>query len=59
MTEQLLTRADLAKLFHCSLSTILRFEKQGKLKPVRLGEASIRYRRQDIEQFLTAGCGRQ
>lgn len=57
MTEQLLTRTDLAKLFHCSRSTILRFEKQGKLHPVRLGEHTLRYRREDVEQFLTPGCG--
>jgi excisionase family DNA binding protein len=52
MTEKLLSRQELAEHFGCSVATIRRWERVGKLKAVRLGACTVRYRRADVEQFL-------
>jgi excisionase family DNA binding protein len=54
MTEKFLTRRELADGFACSISTIRRWEKAGKLKALRLGAGTTRYREVDVEQFLAA-----
>lgn len=52
MPEKLVTRPQLAEQFAVSIPTIRRWEKQGKLIPVRLGAGSVRYRLAQVEQFL-------
>jgi excisionase family DNA binding protein len=52
ITEELLTRADLMKLFQVSQPTIIRLEASGKLQAIRLGAGSVRYRKSDIERFI-------
>jgi excisionase family DNA binding protein len=52
VTEQLMTRKDVAKLFQVSPLTIIRLETAGKLPAVKLGAGSIRYRRIDVERFI-------
>ena len=52
MTEQLVTRKELAAAFACTVATIRRWEKQGKLKPVRLGAGTVRYKRAGVAAFL-------
>jgi hypothetical protein len=39
ITDELLTRADLMKLFKVSQPTVLRLEAAGKLQPIRVGSA--------------------
>lgn len=46
--DQLITRADLALRWHCSIETIKRREKSGLLKAIRFSERFVRYRLSDI-----------
>lgn len=52
ITDELLTRADLMKLFKVSQPTVLRLEAAGKLQPIRIG-SRVRFKRADVEAFLT------
>ncbi len=52
MTEKFVTRKELADAFTCTVATIRRWEKLGRLKPVRLGASTVRYARTDVEKFL-------
>ena len=52
-TEALLNRKQTAALFGVSTQTIIRLENAGKLPVVRIGAASVRYRRSDVEKFIT------
>jgi excisionase family DNA binding protein len=52
ITEEFLTRKDVAKLFQVSTLTVIRLEAAGKLPAVRLGAGTVRYRRSDIERFI-------
>ena len=54
ITDELLTRADLQKLFKVSQPTIIRLEASGKLPAIRIGAGTVRYRRADIEAFLNS-----
>lgn len=56
MTHTLITRKELADAFLCSIATIRRWERAGKLKPIRLGACTVRFNRADVEQFLTAAA---
>lgn len=58
MTENLVTRQELAEQFKVTVPTIRRWEKQGKLLPVRLSAGVVRYRLSQVEQFL-AEAGKQ
>ena len=53
ITEELMTRGDVAKLFKVSRLTVIRMEKAGKLPALRIGAGSVRYRKADVEAFLT------
>jgi excisionase family DNA binding protein len=52
ITEEFLTRKDVAKLFQVSTLTVIRLEAAGKLPAVRLGAGTVRYRKSDIERFI-------
>ncbi|MGD1076780.1 MAG: helix-turn-helix domain-containing protein [Candidatus Sulfotelmatobacter sp.] len=52
ITDELLTRADLMKLFKVSQPAILRLEAAGKLQPIRIG-SRVRFKRADVEVFLS------
>jgi predicted site-specific integrase-resolvase len=52
MTSELATRKELAERFKVSITTIRRWQKQGKLLPVRLSAGVVRYRVSQVEQFL-------
>lgn len=54
ITDQLLTRKQVAALFQVSTLTIIRLEDAGKLNPVRLGAGSIRHKRSDVEAYIAA-----
>ncbi len=47
-TGGLLSREDVAKRFSCSVETIKRLEKRGKLPRIQLGERAVRYRMVDV-----------
>jgi excisionase family DNA binding protein len=51
--SELLTRKDVSKLLHVSLMTVIRWESDGKLKPVRLSAGSVRYRAEDVQQLIS------
>lgn len=53
VTEQLLTRKQIAALFQVSPLTVIRLEQAGKLPAIRLGAGSVRYRKSDVERFVT------
>lgn len=52
MTDKLLTREQVAEIFVCTIPTIRRWEKAGKLHPLKLGATTIRFRPEDVESFL-------
>jgi excisionase family DNA binding protein len=51
--DELLTRADVARICKVSPLTIIRLEQAGKLEVLRLGAGSVRIRRSSLEKFLT------
>jgi len=52
ITNELMTRAQVAQLFQVTPHTVLRLENAGKLPALRLGAGSVRYRRTDVEKFI-------
>lgn len=49
--KELLTTSDIITLFQTCRSTIYNWEKQGKLKPYKVGRRKF-YRREDIASLL-------
>ena len=52
VADELLTRKDLAQIFKVSQQTVVRWEQVGRFPALRLG-SRVRYRRQDVEAFIT------
>ncbi len=52
VTNELMTRKQVAKLLSVSTQSVIRWEIAGKLPVVRLGAASVRYKRSDVEQLI-------
>lgn len=52
ITDELLTRQDVARLFKVSPLTVIRLEAAGKLPAVRIGAGSVRYRKSDVEKLI-------
>lgn len=52
ITDELLTRADVARLFKVSPLTVIRLEAAGKLPALRIGAGSVRYLRSDVARFI-------
>ena len=50
--KEILTRKEIMKLFGISLSTVIRWEKRGILKPIKVTPRKIVYKRDDIENLL-------
>lgn len=51
----LLDAAELAALLRCSIRHVRKLHAEGALpRPIHLGKKLIRYRRSDIERWLTA-----
>lgn len=50
------TRKQIAELFQITIPTVLRWEKAGRLRAVRLGTGSVRYRISDVEAFIANGA---
>ena len=59
--DLLVTRSQLAKLFNCSVMTVIRLEQAGKLHPVRLNPGSensrVHYRTSEIHALVQGGDG--
>lgn len=49
--EEYLTRAEVAEVFKCDLSTVHNWCKKGKLKPYGLGNR-VYFKRHEVEQVL-------
>ena len=54
---QLLTKQDLTKLFNVSLATVNRILKRGEIKPVKVGLSLVRFRKEDVEAYLSSCTG--
>ena len=52
----LLTRREACDLLRISLSTLERWERNGRLIPVRLSPGVVRYKRTDIQRLLEEGA---
>ena len=50
----LLTRKQLQDLLHVSEATIIRLEKKGDLKPIKLAHKKVLYDLRDVEAMLNA-----
>jgi len=50
--KEILTRKEIMELFGISLSTVIRWEKQGILRPIKLSPRKVVYKKEDIEQLL-------
>lgn len=50
--KEFLSRKDIMELFNISRSTVIRMERRGELKPIRLTPRKVVYRREDIEKLL-------
>ena len=50
--NEFMTRRQIAQLFQISMPTVMRWEKSGRLQPVKLGQGSIRHRRSDVGAFV-------
>lgn len=53
--QTLLTRREACDLLKISLSTLERWERDGRLVPLRMSPAVIRYRRSDITRLIEDG----
>ncbi|MEM0353760.1 MAG: helix-turn-helix domain-containing protein [Archaeoglobaceae archaeon] len=51
---ELLTRKEVMKLLKISKNTLLRYEKHGILKPIRVSERKVLYDANDIYALLEA-----
>jgi excisionase family DNA binding protein len=51
--DELLTRREAATLLKVHTETIKRWQKNGRLPALVLGPTTVRYRRADIERFLS------
>jgi hypothetical protein len=56
-SEVLLTRAEVARRWKCSSTTVRRWEKKG-LNPIARGKKWRRYRLSDVERFEAEGSTR-
>jgi excisionase family DNA binding protein len=52
ITDELLTRKQVAAIFQVSPLTVIRLENDGKLPAIRLGAGSVRYHKSDVENFI-------
>jgi len=52
VSDALLTRKDLVQIFKVTPQTIIRWEHAGMFPALHLG-SRVRYRRQDVEAFIT------
>ena len=52
ISDALLTRKELAQIFKVTPQTIVRWEHAGMFPALHLG-SRVRYRRQDVEAFIT------
>lgn len=50
--EPLMTREELCKLLRCSVPTLKRMERLGRLRAIRLGNCTVRYTREDVESLI-------
>lgn len=50
--DRWLKRPEVAQRYRCSVRTVIRLDKQGGPKPVRIGPRMIRYRESEVEQYL-------
>jgi excisionase family DNA binding protein len=52
--SEFMNRKQVADLFGMSVASVRRLEKSGALPVVKIGPHSLRFRRSDIESFVTA-----
>jgi DNA-binding transcriptional MerR regulator len=59
LSEQLLSRSQLAKRFSVCTETIKRWEKRGQLSPIRFNQRVVRYRLSDVVRIEQQAQGGQ
>jgi excisionase family DNA binding protein len=52
VTNELMTRKQVAALLQVHSNTVTRYEIAGRLRALRLGPFSVRYRRSDVLQLI-------
>jgi predicted DNA-binding transcriptional regulator AlpA len=53
-TKEFLSRNDLAAMFGVTVTTIVDWQKRGRLTPMKLANRTVRYRRSEVEAFIAA-----
>ena len=53
-SSSLRSRRQVAALFNISVRTLLRWEADGLLKPLRLSNRAVRYEQREVERFLAS-----
>lgn len=54
-TDPLMSRADVAAAFRAGTSSVVRWEKAGKLTPIRTLGGQVRYRESEVKALYAAG----
>lgn len=50
--QQLLTYQDVADRLKCSVSQVRSYRRSGKLKPVKFGRQTVRFKESDVEKLI-------
>lgn len=59
MTNNLISRAELAKMLGVSVQTVKRREASGLLNPVRLSGRIVRFKTEDIQNYINSNLLRR
>ncbi len=59
MDRGLVSREQAAKFLACSIETVKRLQRSGKLQPVALAERLVRYRLADVEALANPRAGKK
>jgi excisionase family DNA binding protein len=52
--DRLMTTVEVSRLFRCSLQTVRRYEREGRLRSVRVG-GLLRFKREDVQRLIDEG----
>lgn len=52
VTDELLTRKDVSRIFKVSILSVIRWEAAGRLPAIRLGAGTVRYQRSAVEKLI-------
>jgi hypothetical protein len=58
VTDELLTRKDVSRIFKVSIPSVIRWEAAGRLPAVRFGAGTVRYQRSAVEDLIANSLSR-